>query len=1122
MRRMIMANALACLAGRSWRSSAAALAIVVGLGGGSAVAQQTFANISGAVTRADGGPVQAITVEITHVPSGTRIVTAVGEGGRFNATGLRIGGPYTLRFSGEGLRDVVVERARLEPNEADPVNVTLVASDDGSEEDIVVIARRPAGTITDDDILVTPQIDRRLQDIVRLDSRAFVDRAQPEEDNGISILGFNTRFNNLVVDGLSQQDSFGQSFDGLPTRRAPVSLDAVESLAVQTAPFDVLNTNFQGGQINITTKSGGNEFHGSAFYQRTGGFLTGNRAGTTDAGLPVEFAPEQPENVWGATISGPILKDRLFFLLNYEEFDENDVLGSCPVGILCDNPNENLSLATYERIRTASIANYGIDPGDFNDFLSLRDGERRFVGKLDWNINDDHRASVTVQRSSSSNVGFGVGGLVGLGTPSSLVSEDRRTTGVSAQLFSRWTDRFSTQVLVAWRDQNRVFSPLIPQAYGTVVINDISDLDGDADGLVETTELTDLTIGTTAFSQFNDLDTRRLQFRFRGQYDLQTHEISFGYDRDSNAIDQLITPNARGTFNFSAGNGQDVISNFEDAFSNLVTVTVPLDGDPNSLIADYTAARNGWFIQDIWRPTPDLDVLLGLRYERFSQDERPQANPFFAGRYGITNTATLDGRDVFQPRFQTTWRAFDRTTLRGGIGVFAGGVPFAFFNETFITDGVTATTPQVTNVAGVNPNQLPTALQTLVQSIQVSPSQSAEGDVSALDPGFEIPRNLRFLAAIDQEFDVPFLGKDWRFTFEFTHSEVLQALQFIDLRPVQQILNGQRVFLADGTPRFITPPVGIADARPGGAVSPFRASATNDALEQDLLITNTQLGFTQVYFAELEKDWRFGKFGNLNWRGSYSFTRSQDVSPANDTDNLADVFETGAYSLVNNPTAAQSIQAIPHNLIYQFTWNKDFFKKWNAQLFLVGNYRSGRATSLTVNVPNTVPTTIPNVQLLQPGFSQRANDRLLAYLPSGANDPLVRYVGGASFAQLQEVIDGLGLQEFQGSILPRNFLRAQDTHQIDIGGSISIPMPRGRLKLEGAVENFLNLFDRDRGVIRRFAIREDLYQSFFDPATGQFVITGIDPGADLFSLDEQPVQGFGSRWRARIGIRYEF
>ncbi|MBY0448125.1 MAG: TonB-dependent receptor, partial [Hyphomonadaceae bacterium] len=301
MRRMIVANALACLAGRSWKSSAAALAIVVGLGGGSAVAQQTFANISGAVTRTDGGPVQAITVEITHVPSGTRIVTAVGEGGRFNATGLRIGGPYTLRFSGEGLRDVVVERARLEPNEADPVNVTLVASDDGSEEDIVVIARRPAGTITDDDILVTPQIDRRLQDIVRLDSRAFVDRAQPEEDSGISILGFNTRFNNLVVDGLSQQDSFGQSFDGLPTRRAPVSLDAVESLAVQTAPFDVLNTNFQGGQINITTKSGGNEFHGSAFYQRTGGFLTGNRAGTNDAGLPVEFAPEQPENVWGAT-----------------------------------------------------------------------------------------------------------------------------------------------------------------------------------------------------------------------------------------------------------------------------------------------------------------------------------------------------------------------------------------------------------------------------------------------------------------------------------------------------------------------------------------------------------------------------------------------------------------------------------------------------------------------------------------------------------------------------------------------------------------------------------------------------------------------------------------------------
>ena len=1131
----LLASVLRHAAGAPLQAGAVALALASSVSG-AAFAQQTFADIGGTVARSDGGDVGQVKVEITHVPSGTRILTSVNANGRFNATGLRVGGPYRLRFFGDGLREAVVERDRLQPNEREPVNVTLAArvssQAEAATDDIIVIAERRTDAFTAADIRVTPQVDRRLQDIVRLDSRAFVDRGEPEDDQGVSILGFNTRFNNLVVDGLSQQDSFGNDFTGLPTRRATVSLDAIETIAVETAPFDVQNSNFQGGQINITTKSGGNEFHGSTFYQRSGGFLSGTRAGTNAAGVPLTVAEEQPENVWGATLSGPILKDRLFFFVSYEEFQEQDLLGSCPIGVPCDNPNENLTLETFESIRQTSIANFGIDPGDFNNFLNTPDGERRFLGKLDWNITDAHRASVTVQRSTSDQVGLsGVGGQA---TPSGLFANERDTTGVSAQFFSNWTDNFSTQILIGWRDGRNDNTPLLGQTFSSFFINDF------VDPLVPGGENVDLSFGVSQFNQQFEVDTRRLQYRFRGQYDLRNHEISFGYDRDGQRIQQNQLSNALGTFQFNG------LANFNNATAATVSVTVPTDGDPESLQTDFTLVRNGWFLQDIWRPTPELDVLLGLRYERFGQDEAPELNPFFLAREGIPNTATLDGRDVFQPRFQLNWRALERTTLRGGVGVFAGGVPPVFFAETFITDGVTSTTPSVSNVLNADPNELPAPLQTAIDALGTATlTQAQEGDVAFLDPGFEIPRNLRFQAAIDQEFDVPFLGKNWRFTFEFTHSEILRALQFQDVRPIQQVINGEPVFLPDGTPRFVTPPASF-DARPGtsggqtagGVFFPFRSPVNNDVLEQDIAITNTSLGFTQVYFVELEKGWNFGAFGNVDFRGSYAFTRSFDVSPSNDTDNIADVFETGAFSNVNDPTAAPSIQAIPHNLIWQFTWNKSFWKNWQAQLFAIGNYRSGRATSL-VSDQNTgfisaaitggtsaTPGPFPNAQILQPGFSQRANDRILAPLPTGPNDPNFAFAGGATFAQLQAVIDGLGLQEFQGEILPRNFLRAQDTHQLDLGGSLTIPLPRGRLKLEGAVENFLNLLDRDRGVIRRFAIREDLFDAFFDPTgnngQGQFVITAIDTGVPLTSVDEQPVAGGGSRWRARLGIRYEF
>jgi len=573
-----------------------------------------------------------------------------------------------------------------------------------------------------------------------------------------------------------------------------------------------------------------------------------------------------------------------------------------------------------------------------------------------------------------------------------------------------------------------------------------------------------------------------------------------------------------------------------------VRIASSIQGGLSDLIADYSLTRNSGFIQDIWRPIDTLEILLGLRYDRYSQDPAPDLNPFFLGRYGIPNNATLAGRDVFSPRFNAQWRPLSRTTLRGGVGIFAAnppaGLPITWFNETYLADGISfanaeVTAAQLASSPPITGTTLPAALQTQLDTIQRNFQQANEGDVSALDPGFEIPRVLRAQAAITQDFDIPFLGKDWRFTVEYTWSDQLQGLQFIDLRLRQQVVNGVPVFLPDGTPRFVTNTVG--DARPGVTPSTganaFRTGQSRAALEQDILITNTQLGSSEAFRFELTKTWDFGRFGNLNFRGDYSRIRQIDVSPANDTATLVSVFETGNYSNINNPAPSEGIQSIPNNLVYEFTWNKTFWKNWEAQLNLVGNYRAGRATSLVsvnpASVPGgTGPTAIPaGIQLLQPGYSTSAFGRILAYLPDGPNDPNVRYINGASYNQLVPIINELGLSQFAGGIIPRNSIRGRDAHQLDLNGQIRIPLPKGRLILDGSIQNFLNLIDQDNGVISRFDIRETLYTGFFDPAgnggQGQYVITGIDPGVPLFTIDEQVISQ-GSRWRANLGVRYQF
>ncbi len=148
-----------------------------------------------------------------------------------------------------------------------------------------------------------PTINRSISDIARISPFA----------NGMGFAGGDGRSTNFTVDGANFNNNFGLS-SSLPGGGNPISLDAIEEIQVVIAPFDVRQTNFIGGGINAITKSGTNTFKGSAYTYFTNQNLRGNKIGDVDFGE----RDEESRNVYGVTLGGPIIKNKLFFFVNGE------------------------------------------------------------------------------------------------------------------------------------------------------------------------------------------------------------------------------------------------------------------------------------------------------------------------------------------------------------------------------------------------------------------------------------------------------------------------------------------------------------------------------------------------------------------------------------------------------------------------------------------------------------------------------------------------------------------------------------------------------------------------------------------------------------------------------------
>ena len=1042
---------------------ATGLALVAGLGFTPEVlAQETTAQLGGSVVDAEGNPVAGASVTVLHVPSGTTRTSVTNASGQFVVTGLRVGGPYSVSAGSAGYQSAAVENVYAELGRR--ANVSLVVAPAAVLAEVEVTAAGTAGTaigvgteFSAETIASAPSINRDLKGTLRIDPKAWVDATNSD---ALEVAGVNNRYNSITVDGVRQSDDFGLNNNGYPTQRSPISLDAVEAVSLQTAPFDVQYSNFRGSTINVVTKSGTNEFDGAVYYYTYDDSLVGDKS--KDRKFDFAFDEEK----YGATLRGPILKDRLFFSLAYEKLDRKAPQDYGPTGSGAAIEVPGISQAEYDQIVQITRDVYDFDPGD--RVSSLPEEDEKIFAKIDWNITDNQRASFSYQRTEGNEViqTNNSSNFRDLSTPSDWYNRAITMDSYSLQWFADWSDVFSTEVKVARKEVETLQDSLGGTDFANFRVSTGQPGGGE------------VFVGPDVFRQANylsnDLDTVKL----KGSLFLGDHTVTVGYEREMLDIFNLFVPRSTGEYYFSS------IADYQARVASRLVYSNAFTNDANDGAAAFSYDVDSFYIQDSWALTPEFELTAGVRYDMYSSSDKPLYNENFEDRYGFDNQETMDGRDLFMPRIGFNWQADESTVVRGGVGLFGGGTPNVWVSNSFSNDGVIVVQQDIrsgaelTNVDGYNIPQSVLDRHTTLRN---------DGPVNAIFPNFEIPSQWRYNLGIEHWF-----ANDWKLTADLIYSRVKDEVVWQDVRLAQ---------------------VGTApDGRPIYAPSTFNDNRTSSSI-QDIVLGNTDKGEATIFTVDLQKAWET-RAGSIDLYMGYGHQSVQDVNPGTSS-TASSNWDNVAVADPNNPTLATSNYEIEHRFTLAFNWKKAFFSDAYTSAGLFIERRSGRPFSYTF-FGNGNTWGDPR---------QNSRNRQLFYVPE-VNDPLVRYSSPEFEANVNAWLDSSQLGRYRGQIAPRNGFNSPWVTTADLRLAQEIPLGwkdlRAMLTLD--VENLANLINNDWGQLRQvpFSYMAPVLRATIDSQTGQYVYSPVDSTDPNPQKARTSTSALPSVWRIQLGFRIEF
>jgi len=729
----------------------------------------TTSTITGMVTDPDGVALPGVTITIIHEPTGTRYTSYTRGDGRFAVFNVRVGGPYAVAAELQGFSPL--NRTELNVGLGETLNVTFAMQLQSVAETVTVTATsdpiiNPGRTgaeslVSEQTIEAMPTLTRSIADFARLDPY-FKTNSSGDGPTSISVAGRNNRYNNIQIDGSVNNDLFGLAAQGTPggqTETNAISLDAVKELNLLVSPYDVRQGGFTGGSVNMVTRSGANDFHGSMFYFRRGDGLSRSDLDGAELGT---FS----DNNFGGRLGGPIVRDRVFFFGSYE-----GVRRATPSGWSINGSGQQFG-NEQESARFRAILNekYGYDPGGFDEVTRNTDNNLVFA-RVDANLSPDHQLTVRhnyvsgvnqILRPSRTRYTF----------PQYAYNIDITTNSFVTQLNSVFgDDKFNELRFTAQTIKGPRFGP--DPIFPSVGV----DIGGGFD----------LQAGTEDFSTANSLD--QTIFEFTDDLTMMvgdSHTVIVGTHMEFFDFENLFIRQNFGSYDF------DSLDDLERGWAQSYDYSFSNTSNPQQAAA-FGAAQIGFYAGDTWSVNNAFTLTYGLRVDIPLLPDEPTFNQDASDVFGVNTSNVPSGNLLWSPRVGFNWDPAQdgKQQIRGGFGWFSGRTPYVWISNQYGNTGNEFTRISSFLSRPIGPdNNITFVADPLNQPTNIGNASTAEVNVS--NPDFKFPSVMRFTVGYDRELDI----QNLTFTTEFIYAMTQQDIywenlnleetddQFFDGRPL--------------------------------------------------------------------------------------------------------------------------------------------------------------------------------------------------------------------------------------------------------------------------------------------------------------------------------------------------
>lgn len=1053
-----------------------------------AVAQVTTSGINGKVTldSPKGEEIIGATITAVHTPSGTRYMAVTNATGRYTIQGMRAGGPYEVSVSYVGHETKEFKGITLNLGESYQLNTWL--SENAQELGEVVVTGRygldasktgAAQSISAEQINNMPSITHGISDIARLNPQLSVTNA-----GTMSFAGSNNRYNSFQIDGAMNNDNFGLTTSGANGGQAetqPVSMETIEQIQINVAPFDVRQSGFTGGAINAITKSGTNEFHGSAYIRGYNEKLIGRHYKLNDGSYSDPYQDEKQHQL-GFTLGGPIIKNKLFFFANYENTKETypNLYGLGAEGSRIDAQKATDILADIKEMAAAQGVNYS---GNYTNTDVYKKSNKGGL-KIDWNINDNNKFSFRWSLVDAKRL-RGSGGRSALYTDDHVYEFKSNTNTFIAELQSRFSPVVSNEARVSYvrvRDERTSGNP-----FPSITVNNV----GNSGGTVG--------IGNEYSSMANSLNQDIWTIEDNLTWYKNDHTITFGTHNEIYTFENLFIQNLYGAYSF--GTADNFFNYYNDwkagtpsgkYFSNYYyyRANVDVTGTPR-WAAKFTAGQIGFYAQDKWNITNNFQLTYGLRFDIPLFFDAPVENPGFneyaeSKGWDFQTNRKLSSAPLVSPRVGFRWdiNGDRQFILRGGVGVFTGRIPFVWLSNSFSNTGIQMTKYS----ASRNMDNLTLVLDPNNQDLNGDKLAAAGNqEINVFEKKFSFSQNLR----VNLGFDFTLGGINW--SAEALYSKTLNDVFYSNLA-------------YDATGKTFGETYGY-----DWETRPMMGRVTDGTHYANIyVLNNTSKGYSYSLSLKAEKKFDFG----LDLMASYAFTKSKSVNSATSSVASSNFTNNHTATNPNEPVLTNSAYNTPHQIKASAFYHVDYGKNkmFRTTVGLIYEGKSG--------TPYTLYT-----------YGDMNGDGVrndIFYIPTDAQVDQMKFKASSTYtademkANFKQWLANTDyIKDHRGEYYERYADNLPFESRFDLHIAQNIKFATGKwmhnFEISLDIMNVANLLNKDWGrVYSSSSYVSDMYAPLNYSGNGQYQFNN-KPDYELFTPND-----LYSRWRGQIGLKYTF